>query len=784
MQFTLSIGDSKTLAIPMDWEGAPFEPGSDWGLIFTAKLAEADLDVDAVIQKATGAGITATGSVAYVALVPDDTSSIDAGIVYCDIQAQHLTSGEIRTIRAIYLNLKRDITRGTSASIPIYTTDPAVLWGEIVSATAPLNPQEGWRWFCTIDGVRSTYYDGYWVADSGATAANGVVTNVTVNAAIETDPESSRTALGFSEIFADCVADYDTGTGAGTDNTAIINAAIVAASATGFSQTVWLPPGNIKITGEIVVANRVTLRGHGFAKTKIYAVTAGQNGIWINSPLHDNCKFFGFAIYGPAGHGGDGVATGVGILCDSKTTPGTYVFGPTEFDGLWISRWSTCLKLGQMPLTVAKQCYFGGFRLHGIHLVSTDTFQFNACAMGYGTETIDQTVAGCTTINIEGSVVDPVGTNFSGEFTNCELGDTWKFLTLSGCRVVFESCNFETRNVLTTANSLFDVSPGARLVFKNCRPGFASETIDAGSTPFAVVFADCSNNSAEPRVIFDNSAMADGLYTLAVKYVGDNWGFYNPSVIGNSLAPAKFYNASNVEQASMPTAHSLPMLRGHDWFASNVLSSAWAAARRSQLFSYFVGAGDTTPGDDNMIFARKTRKKLAGAVQFTRSSLSNDSLMEVLAANVAVTSNANSSGFALTAGYPTLGIGTFQGTGDVVVMLARGTCAANANVKTFSAWVYDSEKTATRLTITDATAVYWEAELRFHSVLASTTKMVLCLQAFDANGLKVHDKRICVDQGGFTSVDVGFYIMGQSATAADLTCFGWDAVWRSNAIKV
>ena len=124
MTLTQFNGDSVTHDIPLAWRGEAFEPGVDWLLIWTAKEDPADPDSAAVIQKASGVGITAEGSVASVAVVPADTVEAAQRVLFWDVQAQHATTGEVRTVAIGSLRLTRDVTRETTTSIPVQTTEP------------------------------------------------------------------------------------------------------------------------------------------------------------------------------------------------------------------------------------------------------------------------------------------------------------------------------------------------------------------------------------------------------------------------------------------------------------------------------------------------------------------------------------------------------------------------------------------------------------------------------------------------------------------------------------
>lgn len=130
MRLSQYLNDSHSHAIPLAWGGAAFSPGDDWALIFTAKLKSTDEDSAAVFQKTSGAGITVTGYTATVEVVPDDTADLSKSVTLCwDIQAQHVTDGRIRTVAAGMLDVRRDITRATTTSVPVHTTNPPLPYG-------------------------------------------------------------------------------------------------------------------------------------------------------------------------------------------------------------------------------------------------------------------------------------------------------------------------------------------------------------------------------------------------------------------------------------------------------------------------------------------------------------------------------------------------------------------------------------------------------------------------------------------------------------------------------
>jgi hypothetical protein len=135
MQLTQYIGDSTSHEIPLTWAGDNFEPGEAWSLIFTAKRSAQDSDDAAVFQKVTGAGISVTGNTAEVEIVPADTLALPSATYIWDIQAQSLSTGEVRTVALGGIKLVRDVTRKTTSSVEIHTIEPGAPF------TGPQGPQ-------------------------------------------------------------------------------------------------------------------------------------------------------------------------------------------------------------------------------------------------------------------------------------------------------------------------------------------------------------------------------------------------------------------------------------------------------------------------------------------------------------------------------------------------------------------------------------------------------------------------------------------------------------------
>lgn len=135
MLLTQRIGDAKAYAIPMKWDGGDFTPSLNYYMIWTLKSdPDVDADASAKIQKILGAGISVTDTVATVTLLPPDTAgqvgppamtALAPGKYYWDLQYQDLDdTDDVRTVRSGTLELYRDVTRETFASLTIYSGTP------------------------------------------------------------------------------------------------------------------------------------------------------------------------------------------------------------------------------------------------------------------------------------------------------------------------------------------------------------------------------------------------------------------------------------------------------------------------------------------------------------------------------------------------------------------------------------------------------------------------------------------------------------------------------------
>lgn len=131
------LGDSLTRDVDLTWEGVAFEPGADWGLVWTGKPDARYPDSYATIQKTSGVGIEVITSKATITLVPEDTESLTPINLAWGILATHATTGERRTVAIGTWALTRGPARGSVSSIPIRTTTlPAPFRSETVTVAA------------------------------------------------------------------------------------------------------------------------------------------------------------------------------------------------------------------------------------------------------------------------------------------------------------------------------------------------------------------------------------------------------------------------------------------------------------------------------------------------------------------------------------------------------------------------------------------------------------------------------------------------------------------------
>jgi len=129
------IGDSSSWAIALTHPvtGAAFEPGGSYGLVATFKNRENDSDANAVIQKATGAGITVSGSTATVTLVRADTADFCECNLHFGIRATNASTGASFTVAERRVKFEKPTTIETTTSVDVVTTETPLPFGGITS---------------------------------------------------------------------------------------------------------------------------------------------------------------------------------------------------------------------------------------------------------------------------------------------------------------------------------------------------------------------------------------------------------------------------------------------------------------------------------------------------------------------------------------------------------------------------------------------------------------------------------------------------------------------------
>lgn len=116
---------SVQVRVPLTRDGANFFPDANWDLVFTAKLALEDDDVDAVVQKSTVAGITVDGRYAVLDIVPMDTTTLESNtILYCDIKGTNDVLVEQCVAATFLWRVGVSATLDDVTSIPVFTTNP------------------------------------------------------------------------------------------------------------------------------------------------------------------------------------------------------------------------------------------------------------------------------------------------------------------------------------------------------------------------------------------------------------------------------------------------------------------------------------------------------------------------------------------------------------------------------------------------------------------------------------------------------------------------------------
>lgn len=175
-KLTAFLGCFDSFPITMELHGLPFDGDTGEALVFTAKKSPAiDLDENSLFQKATGSGITANGSLATVTIVREDTVELTEGTVFFDIRATNIESGQSRIVALGELYLQRTITRETTTSVPVITTETPLPFGPTITQETILAALEGDQAGRIDSGILPDALSGEFDPDL-AVAASGVLT--------------------------------------------------------------------------------------------------------------------------------------------------------------------------------------------------------------------------------------------------------------------------------------------------------------------------------------------------------------------------------------------------------------------------------------------------------------------------------------------------------------------------------------------------------------------------------------------------------------------------------
>lgn len=224
-----NIGDSKTHGIPLRWNGRPFVPGTGWTLTLKVKASASQADALRLFEKSFPAyGITVSGSTASVEVTRADTFreanypapgspafEAAAGEYVWDIQAYQIAApNHTRTVASGTLTLNRDVTRLSSLTGPIFTTEDPVLVGATAGFTesliaadfkdipadndllalvdsAAVNVLKKLKW-SALKATLKSYFDPLYQAAGSYAPASGIApTTITGTAVITTDSRLS-----------------------------------------------------------------------------------------------------------------------------------------------------------------------------------------------------------------------------------------------------------------------------------------------------------------------------------------------------------------------------------------------------------------------------------------------------------------------------------------------------------------------------------------------------------------------------------------------------------------
>jgi len=130
LRLNISTGDAREFAVQLEKDGVEFTPNPSTGaIIVTVKNSYEDADADSVFQKASGAGVTLSGSVATLSILRADSIALEVKPYYVEFLWQDAASGLSQPVAAGILEVDQRLTRGQQTAVDVITTDEPLPFG-------------------------------------------------------------------------------------------------------------------------------------------------------------------------------------------------------------------------------------------------------------------------------------------------------------------------------------------------------------------------------------------------------------------------------------------------------------------------------------------------------------------------------------------------------------------------------------------------------------------------------------------------------------------------------